>query len=171
MIRKNKLLQLAVILILSCNAFAQERTWNTFSPENGEWSILSPGTLTPDEEASETKSTRGSYSYKDSNGFFAVIYRDAPKPLLFTRKSFENAYYKKTLKDAVKAANGELTKDTEFSNGDINGREFWIKTTYRVQRYRMFFNNDRFYMLLVVLPEDQINTPEINKYLNSFSFK
>lgn len=172
MINMNKLLLSAVLLLfLSGGDFAQERTWETFSPESGEWSILSPGVMKSDEEASNASGTKGSYSYNDSKGFFAVVYRNASKPLLFTRKSYQNAYYKKTLKDAVKAAKGELIKDQEFSNGDINGREFWIRTTYRVQRFRMFFHDNRFYMLLVVLPEDQINTPEINNYFNSFAFK
>ncbi len=63
-IRMNKFLQfLGILLVLSCNAFAQERTWKTFSPDNGAWSILAPGIMNPDKEALESPSTMGSYSY------------------------------------------------------------------------------------------------------------
>ncbi len=69
-IRTNKLLQiLGVLLVLSGAAFAQGRTWNTFSPDNGAWSILAPDALKPDSEAQQSRSTMGSYSYSDHNGF------------------------------------------------------------------------------------------------------
>ncbi|MBA2494181.1 MAG: hypothetical protein H0V31_05735 [Acidobacteria bacterium] len=184
-IRTNKLLQsLGILLILSCSTFAQERTWKTFSPDNGAWSILAPGIMKPDSEALESPSTKGSYSYNNSNGFFAVIYRDSPRRYVPWKPNYK-AYYKKIRDDFVKAAKGQLLKDEEFSNGNWRGREIHIKipsgrmtgresqvnTTYRVERFRMFFHGKRFYLLLVVLPEDEINTPAIDNYLDSFVAK
>ncbi len=50
--RKNKLIQsLAVLLVFSAAAFAQERTWQTFGPDTGAWSILAPGVMKADEDA------------------------------------------------------------------------------------------------------------------------
>jgi len=175
---------LGMFLVLCGGAFAQERTWVTFSPPSGDWSILAPGILQPDEEALESPSTAGSYSYNDFTGFFAVVYRDTPKRNILW-KPFKKSHFKRVRKDFVKSANGELIKEEKFSigdepgrevyikmpNGRVMGRESQVKTTYRVQRIRMFFHNRRFYMLLAVLPEEQINAPEINDFFSSFVVK
>ncbi len=184
-IRTNKLLQfIGILLILSGSAFAQERTWKTFSPDNGVWSILAPGIMNPDKEALESPSTMGSYSYNDANGFFAVIYRDTPKGRLLW-KPLKKAHFKRVRNDFIKSNKGELIKDEPFSNGNVEGREVHIKvpegrimggesqlkTKYRVQRLRMFFDDRRFYLLLAVLPKEEIDTPVINNYFNSFVVK
>ncbi len=51
------------------------------------------------------------------------------------------------------------------------GGESQLKTKYRVQRLRMFFDDRRFYLLLAVLPKEEIDTPVINNYFNSFVVK
>jgi hypothetical protein len=79
---KKVLLSLAFLLAFSYGAFAQiqlERTWQTFNSPKGDWSILSPGVMQPDEEARDPKSKMGSFGYRDSEGFFAVTWRDLPK--------------------------------------------------------------------------------------------
>lgn len=183
--RINKFLQLlGIFLVLSGAVYAQERTWKTFTPHSGDWSVLAPGAMTPDEEALESLSTTGSYSYNDSSGFFAVIYRDTP-PGRILWKPFKKAHFKKVRKDFVKSNKGELIKDVKFSNGAVTGREVYIKVPdgralggesqvklkYRVQRLRMFFDERRFYLLLAVLPEKEIDAPAVNDYFNSFAIK
>lgn len=177
-----KLLQILMLAaFLSALVNAQEREWKPYTPPRGEWTILAPGELKPDAEALANPSDRGSYSYTDYNGFFAVIYRDSPKRYLPWKPNYK-AYFKKISRDAMKAANGEIISDAEFSSGALKGREVHIripnaqakgresvlKKTYRIERMRMFFHNKRFYLLLAVLPPDQVNTPAIDKYLNSF---
>ena len=181
----NKFLQsIGTLIILSCAAFAQERTWQTFSPNDGAWSIFAPGVMNPDQEALEPASAMGSYSYNDGNSFFAVIYRDTPKGRILW-KPFKKSHFKKVRKDFIKSNKGELVKDEKFSNGDFTGREVYIKVPdgrtigresqivikYRVQRLRMFFHDRRFYLLLAVLPEKEIDAPAINNYFDSFAVK
>jgi hypothetical protein len=178
----NKFLQsLSILLILSCAVFAQERTWETFSPNDETWSILAPGVMNPDQEALASPNMMGSYSYNDAIGFFAVIYRDTPKGRILW-KPFKKAHFKKVRKDFIKANKGELVKDEKFSNGNFTGREVYIRvpdgrsigresqiiTKYRVQRLRMFFDDRRFYLVLAVLPEKEIDAAAINNYFNSF---
>ena len=185
-IRMKKSLQfLAVLLLLSCCVFAQERTWKTFSPESGAWSVFAPGELKPDAEAQETPSKQGSYTFNDSTGFFAVVYQDNPKWLYTLSKPFIGSHYKKVTKGFVKNSKGKLLKEQKFKNGDISGREAWIKipegkdlnaesqvkTRHRIQRVRMFFRENRFYLLLAVLPENEIDAFAIDNYFNSFKFK
>jgi hypothetical protein len=182
----NKFLQcLGLLLLFNCVVLAQqERQWKTFSPQNAAWSVLAPGVMIPDKEASEPESMMGSYSYTDASGFFAVIYRDTPKGRVLWGP-LKKAHFKRVRKDFIKSNNGELIKDEEFSNGVVEGREVYIKvpegrvlgresqvkTKYRVQRLRMFFDNRRFYLLLAVLPEGEIDSPPINNYFNSFVIK
>lgn len=182
---KKSLRLLAILLLLSCGVFAQERTWKTFSPENAAWSIFSPGELKPDAEAQETASKQGSYSYNDATGFFAVVYQDNPKWLYALSKPFIGSHYKRVRKSLVKNSKGKLVKEQKFTNGDISGREVWVKipegkdlnaenqvkTRYRVQRVRMFFRENRFYMLIAVLPENEIDAFATDNYFNSFKFK
>lgn len=183
--RMKKLLPtLGILLALSFGGFAQERTFKKFSPDNGAWSVLAPGTMRPDEAALENPSTMGSYSYTDGNGFFAVIYRDTPKNRLLWG-SMKKSHYSKVRDDFIKKNNGQLLKDQKFTNGRMEGREIYVKiaegsvirsesqigTKYRIHRVRMFFDDRRFYMVLAVLPENEIDTPVINNYFTSFVVK
>jgi hypothetical protein len=184
--RLNKLFRLCAILLALCSyGFAQEeRAWKTFSPPGGAWSILAPGEMRADAEAQETDSTKGSYSYYDFNGFFAVIYRDSPKRFVPWKPNYK-AYFKRIRKDAVEAAKGQLLKEEDLSIGGADGREVYIKvpsgtligtegqviTKYRVERLRMFFHGKRFYLLVAVVPEADINSPEVNNFFNSFVVK
>ncbi len=175
---------LAFILILSGGVLAQEWAWKYFSPTGKSWSVLAPGEMKPDEEAVEPGNKMGSYSYSDFYGYFAVVYRDAPKAFLISLKPDAKAHYKKVKKDFITASRGQLLKEEDFTSGKAKGRELHIKiptgtitgfegqvlTKFRIERLRMFFIGRRFYMLLAVLPEDIINTPPVDKFFNSFTF-
>lgn len=171
-----------ITAIFNLGGAAQDRTWKKFSPPGNEWTILAPGEMVPDEAALKPGSDRGSHSYSDFSGFFAVVYRDAPKRRYVPWKINRQAYYEKIAKDAAKAAKGEIIRRDDFTNGNITGREIYIKipnikvqaiesptrTTYRIERMRMFFDDKRFYMVLAVLPEDEIDSVATNNYMYSF---
>ncbi|MGI8883691.1 MAG: hypothetical protein ACR2IA_05550 [Pyrinomonadaceae bacterium] len=182
----NKLIQsLFITLFLSCAAFAQERTWKAFSPETGAWTIFAPGVLKADEDAQISGSKKGSYSYTDSNGFFAVTYEDSAKWLVALSKPFIKGHYNKIRNSFIKSSKGELIKDEKFTNGKVSGREFYIKipdgntldsenqikTRYRTGRFRIFFHGNRCYMLIAVLPEEEMKGFAIDNYFNSFAAK
>ena len=166
---KKVLLLLGFLLAFTYGAAAQiqiERTWQTYNSPKGDWSILSPGVMQPDDEAQKPKSKMGSYGYKDAEGFFAVTYRDLPK----VPKRL-NSYYDKNRDGAVKGMRGKLLSDGEFMSGGIRGREIYIETETRVLRGRMFFHGKRFYLILAVLPGNQIRTDAINRFMSSFTVK
>ncbi|HEY8561694.1 MAG TPA: Ig-like domain-containing protein [Pyrinomonadaceae bacterium] len=175
---------LFIILILSSGVLAQEWAWRNFNPAGKSWSILAPGEMRPDEEARDPNGKMGSYAYSDFYGYFGVVWRDAPKTFLIPIKPNQSAHFKKVRADFVKATRGEIQKEEDFVNGRAKGRELRIKvptgtmtgiegqtlTKYRIQRLRMFFIGNRFYMLLAVLPEDIVDTPQVDKFFNSFTF-
>lgn len=184
--RTKRLLQtFGMLLVLSCTTFAQERAWKTFTPETGAWSILAPGVMQNDPDALETISTKGGYSFADSDGFFAVAYEDSPKWQVALYKPFIGSHYNKIRNSFVKSSKGQLLKDEKFKNGNQSGREFLVKipdgrildsegqlkSRYRVGRFRIFFHGNRCYMLLAVLPEAEISSFAIDNYFNSFAAK
>lgn len=172
----------SLIALFVYTAQAQAREWRRFSPPNKDWTILAPGEMIADAAALDPNSDRGSHSYTDFSGFFAVVYRDAPKRRYVPWKINREGYYEKIAKDAAKAAKGEIIRRDDFTNGNITGREIYIKipnlkvqaiesptrTTYRIERMRMFFDEKRFYMVLAVLPEDEIDSVATNNYMYSF---
>ncbi|HVE55945.1 MAG TPA: Ig-like domain-containing protein [Pyrinomonadaceae bacterium] len=174
---------LVMVLFLSSGVLAQEWAWKYFSPAGKPWSVLAPGEMQPDEEAQQSRSKMGSYSYSDFYGYFAVVYRDAPKTFLISLKPDAKAHFKKVKNDFITASRGQLLKEEDFESGKAKGRELLIKipsgtitglegqviTKYRIERLRMFFIGRRFFMLLAVLPEDIVNTPQVDKFFNSFS--
>ncbi len=163
-------------------AQAQERTWKTFTPGTKDWSILAPGAMQTDPEAIDSLGKKGGYSYRDATGFFAVAYENSPALTVALYKPFIGSHYKKIRNSFVKSSRGKLLSDEKFkANGD-SGREFFVQipdgsildnegrlqSRYKVGRFRIFFHGNRCYMLLAVLPEDQIKTFPINDYFTSF---
>ncbi len=175
---------LAIVLFLTGGVLAQEWAWRNFNPSGKSWSILAPGEMRPDAEAQDPNGKMGSYSYSDFYGYFAVVWRDAPKTFLIPLGVNESAHFKKVRADFITASKGQLLKEEDFVSGRAKGRELHIKvpsgtmtgiegqtlTKYRIERLRMFFIGRRFYMLLAVLPEDVVNTPQVDKFFNSFTF-
>jgi VCBS repeat-containing protein len=179
---KKLALSLGILLSLFCTTFAQQWSWRPFKPERQPWTILAPGVMTPDAEAKKPRGDKGTYTYNDFNGFFAVIYRDSPRRWLPWKPDY-SGYIESVRDDVISANKGSLLKERDFSSRGISGRESYVKfpsgTTrgiegqpvikYRVQRFRMFFVDRRFYVVLAVLNENEIDTPEIDKYFNSFA--
>lgn len=181
--RFNKLiLVIAFLFCLNLSIFSQDRTWQTYTPKSNAWSILSPGVMNADQEALKSNSKQGSYTYNDFNGFFAVIYKDYGG---FNPFPWKKGHFTKQRNLVIKSNKGTLISDKEFTDGNISGREVQvrmpdnrvigresnIKPSYRVQRFRMFFQGNRFYTILAVVPEAEVNSAEITKYLDSFDLK
>ncbi len=169
---------IGILLVFNLSVFGQQWSWQDFSPVNSGWRVTAPNPLQPDAEAQKTSGKRGSYSYNDFHGFFAVIYQSYSNWDWYRQKDRFNKQ-----RDLVVNSNqGQLIRDIEFTNRGVVGREVMVKfpsgtmtkmegqtvTKYRIQRFRMFFYGKRLYVILAVLPEDDVNRPEIDNYLNSF---
>ncbi len=177
------LFALSIIFTFAAQAQTQEdRKWKTFTPDTKDWSILAPGTMQTDPEAIDSLGKKGGYSYRDGTGFFAVVYENSAGWVVMFNKPFIGSHYKKIRDSFVKSSKGKLIKDEKFkANGD-SGREFYVeipdgrvldnegqlKSRTKIGRFRIFFHGNRCYMLLAVVPQDQVNTFPINDYFTSF---
>lgn len=171
-----------LLLFISVAVFAQERAWKNFTPENGDWNILAPGVMERASDPEESLDKKGSYSYGDEAGFFAVVYENSPGWVVTMYKPFIGSHYKRIRKDFVKNSRGKLLKDEKFKNGDQSGRQFFVqipdgkildnegqwKTRCKIARFRVFFKGNRCYILMATLPENEIYSTSINKYFDSF---
>lgn len=158
-----------IVLIFALYASAQEtlRNWQSFSPTNGDFTVLAPGKMRPDDNAAEGNKKKGSYGYKDKTGFFAVLYQKMPH-----QPKKLDKYFDKSRDLAVKGVNGRLLSENNFSSNGLKGREIFIQMDYgRVERARLFFNGKRLYILIAIVPSTEVNSDEINKYMSSFTAK
>lgn len=180
------LLAYGLMILLSGTVSAQEnREWKTFTPDAGDWSILAPGVMRSDPNGIEQLDKKGGYSYTDETGFFAVVYEDSPGWVVTMYKPFIGSHYKKIRKKFVKDSNGKLLKDEKFNNGAERGREFLVqipdgkvldgegqwKPRYKIARFRVFLHGKRSFILMAVVPENEVYTSSINNYFTSFSAK
>lgn len=158
---------LLFIFALAVQAQETPRNWQAFIPANGDFTILAPGTMRPDDYAAEGSKKKGSYGYKDKTGFFAVLYQRMPHE----PKKLDK-YLDKNRDNAVKGVNGRLISENNFSSNGFKGREIFIQMDYgRVERARMFFNGKRFYVVLAIVPSTEVHSEAIDKYMGSFTAK
>ena len=178
------LLQIFGLLILLCGAaFAQERNMGNIHSRNRRLEHSRARRYAESIWCQRALDKKGSYSYSDETGFFAVVYENSPGWAVTIYKPFIGSHYKKIRKKFVKDSRGKLLKDEKFKNGDESGREFFVqipdgkvldnegqwKSRYKIARFRVFFNGNRCYILMAVLPENEVYTSPINNYFTSFT--
>ena len=78
-------------------------------------------------DARDKLDEKGSYSYGDETGFFAVIYENSPALVVTLYKPFIGSHYKSIRKKFVKDSKGKLLKDEKFKYGNFSGREFLVQ--------------------------------------------
>ncbi len=163
------ILSISVLLILVASALGQEtfRNWQPFTPSNGDFTILSPGPMHPNSDASAGSEKKGLYGYKDKTGYFAVLYQKMPH-----QPKKPGKYFDKNRDGAVKGVNGRLLRETDFSYNGFSGREFVIEMDYgQIERARMFFHGKRLYVVIAIIPATEADSDSINKFMGSFSAK
>jgi hypothetical protein len=159
---KSYLSSAILIFLFTINLFGQDN-WKIFTPPDKAFSVLSPDKMEPDADAKNNPSSKGTYTYKDLYSFFAVGYRQFPK-----MPSDVKLYYVKTRDGAIAGVKGTLIKEQTFTKDGITGWELHIQMENGVERARMFFHANRFYVLLATATEDEIDSEEINNFFNSF---
>jgi hypothetical protein len=166
----------AIAAILALTAGCHKTEWQTFSPENGNFSILMPGT--PEDKSHTRKTPAGEvtshlYIFSDEHGTYAVSYLD--RPAATTGDAAEK--WLDRMRDAeVKSSGGELLASSDLKLGNTwPGRE--IRVTVKqgdgkhVMRDRIYVVKDRMYQVMAVVPEDEITSADTEKFMDSFTLK
>lgn len=163
----------AIAAVLTLVAGCHKTDWQTFAPPGGNFSVQIPGVP---EDKSQTRTTPGGsvtshlYIYTTKDAAFAVNYVDRPAP----KTAAETEQWFDRLRDAEMArAGGKLLGEAPIKLANTwPGREIRISMTEgdgkHAMRSRMYLVNSRLYQVLVILPQDELSSPDAEKFLDSF---
>lgn len=151
-------------------AAASESVWSRFSPPEGGFSILMPGTP---EETNQNVGTdeepailRGFRSVRENEGMYLILYQDIPENVNERKvKAVLNAFPE----DFAKAVKGQLISQKNITLNTYKGKEFKIKGSRGVIfRGRVYVANNRMYLIGVATAKERYLRRTIPGFLNSF---
>jgi hypothetical protein len=177
MLKKTFAVAILVGLIGSI-AFAQEHTdWTSFTSPEGRFTVLMP--TKPELEIKNSDTPQGTLvlhlvSATSDNGYFLVSYNDYPN----VDASNVQTALEAAQKGALESLGGDLISSHKISLGDNPGLEFSAKKISKdsevskdseiIANARYYFVGRRLYQVLVLTYKAHADSPDIQKFLNSF---
>ncbi len=164
----------AAILVLAAGCHKTE--WQTFSPADGSFSVLMPGA--PADRSHTQNTANGTmathlYIYTAKDAAYAVSYIDRPA----SQDGSDAEKWLDTVRDAeVAKSGGKLLGAATLKLGNgAPGREIQIALSQgdvtHAMRDRLYLVDKRLYQVLIVLPQDQLNSTDAEKCLDSFKVR
>jgi hypothetical protein len=157
-------------------AQADGRAWTVYAPPRAGFSVLMPGR--PDEKDEEQQISAGNFTMhnfavREEDGVYTGSHFQLPGML-----EADNASVKRVLETlqqgTVRAHKGTLIKEEATSFEGNPGREFQYSLPPGaaiqdgVAKARMIFANGRFYVIIVMGTQAKVDSPDTDRYLNSF---
>lgn len=139
--------------------------WSEFSPPEGDYRVLMPGTPTREAKTAEGVPVQV-YSVKSSGGTYTVACFRAP-PGTYFEVAPETAIVR-ARDNAVKHVNGTLNEDKEISLGRHPGRAFEVQAQGTKLVLRVYFANNNLYTLEVAGKGLDASSPNVQKFFDSF---
>lgn len=162
----------AAVLVLASGCH-HKTEWQTFSPPGGNFSVLMPGTPADKSHPQNTAAgvvTSHLYIYTSKDAAYAVSYIDRPA----ARDAGDTEKWLDTVRDAeVAKSGGKLlaAASLKLSNG-APGREIQVTLSQgdgkHAMRDRLYLVDHRLYQVLIVLPQDELDAADTEKFLDSF---
>lgn len=169
---KSKWAAAAAILALLAGCHAKTE-WQTFSPAGGNFSVEMPGAPADKSHTQNTANgamTSHLFIYTAKDAAYAVSYVDRPAP----KDGSDPEKWLDTVRDAeVAKSGGKLLAAATLKLGNgAPGREIQVTLTQgdgkHAMRDRLYLVDKRLYQVLVVVPQDQIDSDDTRKFLDSF---
>jgi hypothetical protein len=151
-------------------AAASQSVWSRFSPPEGGFSILMPGTP---EESNQNVGTeeepvilRGFRSIRANEGMYLILYQDIPENANERKvKAVLNAFPEYF----AKAVKGQLISQKNITLNSYKGKEFKIKGSRgAIFRGRVYVADNRMYLIGVLTTKERYLRRTIPGFLNSF---
>lgn len=145
--------------------------WKEFSPKEGGFSVLLPGTPVARKEAAIAEKNLGpSQVYvlvlEDESGVYGINYEDFPNlPPQLTPAQI-NTLLNAWRDDFVK--NSKLKSDRPIALNGYLGKEVEIENGEGVIKARIYWVNERLYRVFVVADSEEVFADGGDKFLNSF---
>ncbi len=163
-----------IILLLSTFAFGWQlpADWVSYSSPDGRFSIGMP--KTPVEDVKDVESVVGtlklhSFPSTSATAHFLVSYGDYPtEPAADNREAILDG----VRGGVIKGSEGQLISETKITLDGYPGRQFTAKRMLDgseiIFNWRIYLVGRRLYQLAAVVNKNNSNSPEIQKFLNSF---
>lgn len=153
-------------------AAASESVWSRFSPPEGGFSILMPGTP---EEASQNVGTeeepltlRGFRSIRENEAIYLVVYNDIPEEYISNPKKIKSEF-DKIPQETAKGFKGRLVSQKNITLNGYKGKEFKVQASRGIIfRGRAYLANNRVYLIGVATAKERYLRRTIPGFLNSF---
>ncbi len=165
---------LAAMLILA--AGCHKANWQAFSPAGGNFSVLMPGEPADKSRTQDSPSGQATthlYIYSTNDAAYAVSYTDRPA----STAGDDPQQFLNRLRDAQAAkSGGKLLAESPIRLANAwPGLELRASVSQgdgkHAMRTRMYLVNKRLYQVLVILPQDQLSSPDVEKFLDSFKLQ
>jgi hypothetical protein len=161
-----------LIGVMGSVAFAQENPdWTSFTSPEGRFTILMPAK--PKIEVKNTDTAQGTlplhlFSAANDNAYFLVTYNDFPT----VNEINVQAALEAGRTGALDSMGGVLISERKISLGNNSGLEFSAKKISEgseiIANARLYFAGHRLYQILVLTYKPHADSPDIQKFLNSF---
>lgn len=157
-------------LLLGCGKQELETPWIEFSPPGGGFSVLMPSQ--PQESSAPTASGEKARTYQIVTALnniraMAVSYASQPpssSPVVLSDKVLNAAR-----DNALSNLSGKLLEESSIKLGSFPGKEFRMRLPKgNVVTQRIYLANNRQYSLMVITLPQNVNVPEVSKFLDSF---
>jgi hypothetical protein len=162
---------LAVIFSLGCSKQKGANEWQTFTSQQGGFSLLFPGTPTNETKYIKPFQTH-TIAYKpDETTTYGVVYIDVPShpDPRGPDKIFDDT------RQAALGKNGKPLHEIPITLDGYSGRELEWQTFYTDKKYgvaftvaHLFVTKKHFYMVMAVMPSSERFSTNYWRFLNSF---
>jgi len=153
-------------------AAASQSVWSRFSPPEGGFSILMPGTPEESQENVGTEEKplilRGFKSIRENEGVYIVVYNDIPEEEMSNQKKLK-AVLDSIPQEFAKAIKGRLISQKNITLNGYKGKEFKVQGSQgAIFRGRAYLTNNRVYLIGVATAKERYLRRTIPGFLNSF---
>jgi hypothetical protein len=146
--------------------------WKPFSSKEGGFRVLMPGT--PAQEQRTTKTEMGAFPtntftvIREQEAGYVVGYLDFPNNISVNSRN-QNQYLTAVATGFAQGSGGRLMSERNIRVGNLPGKEIRLQFEQGViGRARMFLDNKRLYVALVITDKENSLTKSIQGFFNSF---
>lgn len=176
---KDKMILVAAAILFVLSACASPTAqWQTYSSQEGGFSILAPGTFKEQVQSTDTAAGKMELHQltldQGTVGYF-VMYADFPEALI--QLSDPKALLQDGVEGAAKAMNAMLTVNKDITLDGVPGKEFQgeialggVFAKGGIFKARAFLSKNRLYQIYAAAEQDKVQAAEVDKYLASFKF-
>lgn len=154
-----------VLFLVGSSTFAAEQ-WREFRAKDAGFAVMMPGNPTIQHQPLKNGSTVTTITSQEGSSDYIVAYADLPPG--WQQKTDRDALLAAARDGAVKAVNGTIRDQHQFSAGGFKGLDVVYDTPSLTLRQRHFIDSDRHFQLTYAGPKGTEQQPDVTRFFDSF---